>query len=583
MSLKIKLPPLLLSLTLFCCGNNSHAQNSLVGDGFGGRSWYVPYNYQVGSYFASTVCLPDSQLYVWGGNNTHVFANITMSNSDTGVAVTGMNHVKFSSMGYMAAAIKADSTAWVWGFYFSPTTPEMMLNNVKFVDAGAYHVVFVKYDGTVWGAGSNGSGQLGTGTVDDFISTPVQMLGINNAVRAVAVGYGSGYNDPSIDFHGATVILLSDGTVKITGGYPWFTPDSSNVAVTIPGLTNIVDIKGNAMAAYALNASGEVYSFGTQTADLNYGTLGIGPFAGGYHAPSKITFPVGAAPIIALSACDDGEHAFALDENGNLYGWGYSNYGQLGSGTSSSNVNVPVLCASNVVDIHAGETFSYIIKADHTLWASGHGIFGNLFMNLNNDFYYTFVQLDPTGPFMHLCPPVIHGVLPVKLADFSVSRRNNSAHIRWQSSMEDNLKNYLLEYSEDARHFKAIASIKAKGAAASYNQDHLPNSKLAFYRLKMIDNDGQYQYSEIRSVKFGDPAYFTIAPNPVGKELNIHDISNADIKSIQVISMKGETLKHWDGAHIGQGMDISTLAPSVYIIKLVTKTGDVKLQKFVKL
>ena len=555
----------------------------MTGDGFGGRSWYKPYNYQVGSYYASTVCLPDSQLYVWGGNNTHVFANITMTGSDTGIAVPGMNHIKFSSMGYMAAVLKTDNTAWVWGYLFSPVTPTMVLNNVKFVDAGAEHVVFVKYDGTVWGAGRNGSGQLGIGTVSGITTTAVQMQGINNAVRAVAVGYGDGYSDPDVDFHAATVILLADGTVKITGGYPWFTPDSTNVPITVPGLTNIVDLKGNAFAAYALNSIGEVYSFGSQTIDNNYGTLGIGPFTGGYHAPSKITFPVGAAPIIALSACDDGDHAFALDENGNVYGWGYSVYGQLGSGTSSSNVNVPVLCATNVVDIDAGETFSYIIKADNTLWASGHGIFGNLFMNLFNDFYYSFVQLDPTGPYMHLCPPDIHGVLPVKLVNFNAVIRGNSTHLTWQSSLEDNLNKYEVEYGSDAQHFKMIGSIKAKGEPGSYSWDHVPGSKLAFYRLKMTDNDGRYEYSEIRSVKFDDAAYFTIAPNPVSNEISIHDIASATVKSLQVFSMKGELVKNWNGIDIAQHLNVSTLAPGVYFIKLVNKTGDVKLQKFVKL
>ena len=555
----------------------------MIGDGFGGRSWYVPYNYQVGSYSASTVCAPDSQLYSWGGNNTHQLSNITVTGSDTGIAIPGMNHIKFSSTGYIAAALKTDNTAWVWGYYFSPTTPTMILSDVKFVDAGAENVVFVKYDGTVWGAGSNGSGQLGINTVSGWTTTAVQMQGINNAVRAIVVGYGSGYDDPIAAFHGAVVILLADKTVKITGGYPWFTPDSTNIPITVPGLTDIIDIKGNASAVYALNTAGEVYSFGSQTPTDNLGTLGIGPFTGGYHAPSKITFPAGAAPIVAISACDDGDHAFALDENGNVYGWGYSVYGQLGNGNSGSNVNLPVLCATNVVDIHAGETFSYIIKADNTLWASGHGIFGNLFMNLFNDFYYTFVQLDPTGPFMHLCPPVIYGVLPVTLVNFNAVIHGNTTHLTWQSSMEDNLDRYQLEYSTDARNFKTIASLKAKGTASCYSQDHIPNNQLAFYRLKMIDNDGRFQYSEIRSVKFDDPAYFTIAPNPVANEIIINDIAYAAIRSVQIFSMNGTLLKHWNGLQNGQRLDVTGLAPAVYFIKMTTRTGDVKLQKFVKL
>ena len=40
----------------------------MVGDGFGGRGWYVPHNYQVGAYAGYTVCGDSNQLYAWGGN-----------------------------------------------------------------------------------------------------------------------------------------------------------------------------------------------------------------------------------------------------------------------------------------------------------------------------------------------------------------------------------------------------------------------------------------------------------------------------------------------------------------------------------
>ena len=51
-------------------------------------------------------------------------------------------------------------------------------------------LLFVKEDGTVWGAGKISSGELGNGTLfHGLVNTPVQMIGINNAVRAVAVEF----------------------------------------------------------------------------------------------------------------------------------------------------------------------------------------------------------------------------------------------------------------------------------------------------------------------------------------------------------------------------------------------------------
>ena len=108
---------LLLLLTLLCLlqPHLTTAQNSMTGDGFGGRSWYKAHNYQVGAYSAYTVCGVDSQLYAWGYNGRGDLGTGTFVNSDTPVAVIGMNHVKFYTTGYMSAVIKNDSTAWVWG------------------------------------------------------------------------------------------------------------------------------------------------------------------------------------------------------------------------------------------------------------------------------------------------------------------------------------------------------------------------------------------------------------------------------------------------------------------------------------
>ena len=105
----------LLLLTAFLFFSNYlSAQNSMVGDGFGGRGWYVPHNYQVGSYSAYTICGDNSQLYGWGNNSQGELGNGS-STFSTGapVAATGMTNVKFYTSGYIAGAIKNDNTAWI--------------------------------------------------------------------------------------------------------------------------------------------------------------------------------------------------------------------------------------------------------------------------------------------------------------------------------------------------------------------------------------------------------------------------------------------------------------------------------------
>lgn len=568
--------PIKVSLLLFIVSgfNNIYAQNSLTGDGFGGRGWYVPHNYSVGSYSGYTVCGANKQLYGWGGNFYGQLGDGTQISTTAPVAATGMTNVKFFTSGYFSGVIKNDNTAWVFGGYNSgfTSTPTQVLTNVKFLNGGASHIVFVKNDGTVWGAGQNVKGQLGNGTTSPSFSpvtVPVQMTGINNAVRAVAL------ND---DSYAATIILLNDSTVKLTGGYQWFSPNDNHIPVTVPGLSKIVDIKGCASVALALNTFGEVYVFGREYSSTP-GTLGLGAYTGLYTPPTKLTFPAGAAPIIALSAKNDGFCTFALDETGNVYGWGFNYYGNIGNG-ANTNIYTPTLIATNVIDIFAGEDFSYILKTDNSLWATGQSLGGSIWMNLPDYVRYSFTQIDPTIAPMNLCAPT---VVPIHLLNFNCKATGTAARLSWRSAEEINFSKYLIQYSSDGTAFNEIGSVAAKGSNNSYNFDHQDVSGLAYYRLKMVDDDGRFRYSEIRIVKFPAAIRFTIAPNPANDHITLFTKRDANIKSISIYSLDGRIVKTINYLHSGQKINISDIPNGTYILKTLDYKGEIEYGKFIKL
>ena len=369
----------------------SQAQNSMVGDGFGGRLWYKPTNYTVGSYSGYSICYSCpcnsgvNQLYGWGSNGTGQLGydpNITPF-SNTPIPIPGMTDVKYYSTGYNMGAIKNDGTGWVWGtgLYTNPTN---VISNAKFLDGSINSVSFVKNDGTVWSVGDNTYGNFGDGTLGNSSLVPRQMLGINSAVRT-ASGYGT------------TFVLLANGTVKSVGANMALIlgmlgiGDSIASQVLIPTgvltLNNIVDIKAHTYAVAALDANGDVYVWG----DGNC----IGD---GYNIqkflPKKIST---LKNIVAISGCADGFHFLALDSDKNCYAWGM-NFGQFGilANNNTGYELTPILVASNVIDIMAGETFSYIVKADGSLWCSGLSSGGSVWLNLTDIQRSSFTQLDPS-------------------------------------------------------------------------------------------------------------------------------------------------------------------------------------------
>ena len=376
-------------------------QNSMVGDGFGGRLWYNPYNFTSGSYSAYTLCSDSGQLYAWGDNEYGQLGDGTTASSAIPVKVKGMSNVKYYSTGYVMGVIKKDNTAWVWG-WGTPyhLNPIQVLTDVKFIDAGSENCTFIKNDGTVWSTGVNRFGQFGTGifSVKDTI-VPQKMIGIDSAVRVANSAFSN-------------TILLKNGTLMATGtnargiignnasqGTKWFTP------VAINGIKDIVDIKANSTTVIALDKNGFVYAWGTG----GDGGIGNGKTDDTY-TPLKIPT---LKNIVAISGCNDGDHFMAIDSAHNCYGWGDNYYGQLGDSTKTS-ILTPIFISANVDDIMAGENHSYIIKNGNELWASGQSKTGSIWLNLPNIIRKKFVQLEPAKGPSYLCEPTSQFPIPYK-------------------------------------------------------------------------------------------------------------------------------------------------------------------------
>lgn len=359
-------------LQLFVC----NSQNGITGDGFGGRLWYKPSNYSVGSYSGFTVCDKehDNQLIGWGTNQSGELGldpAITYG-SDVPVEVPNMYNVKYYTTGYNMAAVKQDNSGWVWGFSNFNYVPTQVISNVKFVDASVNFVSFIKNDGTVWSIGNNDMGTFGNFSTVSNYTIPVQMNGITNAVR-VACSWTSNY------------ILTADGEVFVTGdgqGYPLGGIDSSIISSLVPiqmyNLHGIIDIKATTSGLLALDSIGDVY--------LNSIYTGI-----------NHTIKINAlSNIVAISGMCDGGFFLALNENGEVFEF----YEQ----TTIQNT------ASDAIDILAGETFSYIIKSDGSLWGKGASNNGSIWLNLSDIQRVEYTQID-VNQVPELCAVQINHVV----------------------------------------------------------------------------------------------------------------------------------------------------------------------------
>jgi alpha-tubulin suppressor-like RCC1 family protein len=153
--------------------------------------------------------LADGRVAAWGDNQTSELGATTTSKcsvyqspcSPVPVLVAGLSGVKAVAGGYgNSLALKSDGTAWGWGsdgygelgngqaqlFGGVKNPVKALVQNVVAIAAGASFSLWLRSDGTVWAAGSNDVGQLGDGTFTDSVALVQVKL---SGVFAIATGH----------------------------------------------------------------------------------------------------------------------------------------------------------------------------------------------------------------------------------------------------------------------------------------------------------------------------------------------------------------------------------------------------------
>lgn len=92
--------------------------------------------------------------------------------------------------------------------------------------------------------------------------------------------------------------------------------------------------------------------------------------------------------------------------------------------------------------------------------------------------------------------------LPVELVNFSGELQGDKVKLMWQTASESNSSHFEVERSDDVKEWKTIGSVGSAGDSQSlidYNFfDHeIGGSQILYYRLKQVDQDGQFEYSNI--------------------------------------------------------------------------------------
>jgi hypothetical protein len=159
--------------------------------------------------------------------------------------------------------------------------------------------------------------------------------------------------------------------------------------------------------------------------------------------------------------------------------------------------------------------------------------------NNEQDVYYSYIATN---------------IVPVELYSFSSSVEGNTVNLSWLTATELNNRGFEIERSFNKSNWSTIGFKEGKGTTSEPQQysysDNLSGvvSSRLYYRLKQIDFDGNFEYSNIIEVEIA-PLVFSLSqnyPNPFNPSTKINysipQSSNVVIKVFDILGNEVATL-----------------------------------------
>lgn len=164
--------------------------------------------------------------------------------------------------------------------------------------------------------------------------------------------------------------------------------------------------------------------------------------------------------------------------------------------------------------------------------------------------------------------------LPVGLSDFTVKNVSNRyAEIRWSTHSETGNDYFAVERSVDGKKFVEVEKVKGAGNSSKWLKyeafDPDPHDGVSYYRLRQVDFDGKFSYSEVRSLYFdrGTTA-LTLSPNPAKEGTSLAFRSEIEGKvRIDIYNMTGQLAESLtETMHTGSNACLvgRSLSPGIY-------------------
>ncbi|HMR91716.1 MAG TPA: T9SS type A sorting domain-containing protein [Chitinophagaceae bacterium] len=187
-------------------------------------------------------------------------------------------------------------------------------------------------------------------------------------------------------------------------------------------------------------------------------------------------------------------------------------------------------------------------------------------------------------------------VLPVEFHSFSaILSPEKKASLRWITAMEENVSHFVVERSFDGASYTAQMLQFAAGSSQvqqsyQYTEDLSGVSpSIVYYRIKSVDIDGRYKYSDVRTIRIAGGAEKALAvqayPNPATAQINVTVPAGWQAKKIvyELVNQAGQVVMRKEAGSGSQTetLQVSSLVKGYYVLR-ATCEGETAQQKIIK-
>ena len=256
-------------------------------------------------------------------------------------------------------------------------------------------------------------------------------------------------------------------------------------------------------------------------------------------------------------------------DNVSLYRWVITEEREGAFNVDSIMINVAQLAEAGIADAGITDANDVSIMRRET---PGSGAFTTLPTTVRGDTLIAY-----PGGFGEFALVSASNALPVELVGFEATTTDKAIELTWRVAQEANVKAYEVQRKSDGD-FRAIGSVEATGASLYAFADDEAKAGVGYaYRVKAIDRDGAFVYSDEIEATLSAPLEYALRqnyPNPFNPVTNIEfSTPESGRVSLVVFNAIGEvvaTLHEGEleaGAHV-VAFDASDLPSGIYFYRL---------------